>query len=134
MQQFLSNFITLDLYRYNRCLGARPIIAVGTILPILIMSWSEAFASGEFKLFWACRNRGTWRLFCGAAAVCLSWSIRCDVELVWSCYASVATVSLIVAAWARQWVAIYCLGREHWVKLYIIYINRCEVGSYAEAE
>ena len=33
------------------CPGARPIIAVGTVLTILIMSWSETFASGYFELF-----------------------------------------------------------------------------------
>ena len=59
------------------------------------MSWSEAFASGLFALIYARRDCFTegelWQTFCGAAAVCLSWSVRCDTELVWSCYESYMT-------------------------------------------
>ena len=40
------------------CLGARPIIAFGTILPILIMSCFEAFASGHLQLSVAVAGAG----------------------------------------------------------------------------
>ena len=86
------------------------------------MSWSAAFASGEFKLFWVCRNRGTCRSFCGAAANCLRRNIWCGRKLVWACYVScvrrAATVRLKVAARA------VCDGRRSGVagELYIIYM------------
>ena len=76
----------IEIRLLQNCPGAKPIIAFGTILPILIMSWSAAFASGVFKLFRAYRNRGTCRSFCGAAANCLGRIIWCDVELVWLAY------------------------------------------------
>ena len=40
------------LYYLLYCPGARPIIAVGTILPILIMSWPAVFARVNLSFFW----------------------------------------------------------------------------------
>ena len=97
------------------------------------MSWSDEFASGLFALIYArrdCFAEGElWQTFCSELGVCLCWSIRCDVELVWSCYASVATVSLIVAAWTAGseqcygfelgYILYICLGSELWAEAII---------------
>ena len=69
---------------------------------ILIMSRLVVFASRPVEQFLSMLKSqhvvacfAVWR-------VCLCCLPLLDVELVWSCYASVATVSLKVAACARQ--------------------------------
>ena len=101
-----------DFVQQQRCPGARSFIAVGTVLAILIMSWLEAFASGLFALIYArrdCFAEGELlQTFCGAVGVCLSLSIRCDVELVWSCYVSCMAWAvggvLIVLRWKLYYI------------------------------
>ena len=93
----------------------------------IIYARRGCFAEGEL-----------WQTFCGALGVCLSWSIRCNVELVWSCYASYMAKAVgngKVMAMGEA-VSGYILLREGALSeaIYYIYINRCEVGSYAEAE
>ena len=111
-KSFLAKRGKWRLSNNKDCPGARSFIAVGTVLAILIMSWLEAFASGLFALIYArrgCFAEGElWQTFCCAVGVCLSWSIRCDVELVWSCYVSCMAWAvggvLIVLRWKLYYI------------------------------
>ena len=59
----------------------------------MIISQKACVASGFFDLFSDGRSKSVWGFFRGPVDVCLGWSIRCDVGLVWLVYGRVATWS-----------------------------------------
>ena len=69
---------------------------------ILIMSRLVALTSRPVEQFLSMLKSQHVEAVLLSVGICLCCLPLLDVELVWSCYASVATVSLIVAAWARQ--------------------------------
>ena len=63
------------------------------------MSCFEAFASGHLQLSVAVAGGGACgAMFCEPVSVCLGWSIRCDVGLVWC-----VRMSLVRGLVGRLW-------------------------------
>lgn len=72
----------------NDCAWPEAFIQFCLISSIHIMSCFERLRAGMFSFLLLLCGGGVGSVFCEPVSIYLSWSIRCDVELVWSCYKS----------------------------------------------